>query len=80
LSARKLSLRIGKNAGYIHLLETAKNFNPTFETLCEIIEACDSSLEEFFYHDISSYKVDMKIIDKLKGLPIEKKEHFLGIL
>ena len=80
LSARKLSLQIGKNAGYIHLLETAKNFNPTFETLCEILDACNSSLEEFFYYDITAYAVDMKIIEKLRGLSNKRKEAFLEIL
>ena len=38
LSARKLSLAIGKNAGYIHMLETNRNFAPTFETLAAILE------------------------------------------
>jgi len=80
LSARKLSLLIGKNAGYIHMLETNKNFAPTFETLLDILDVCNSTLEEFFYYSIDAYKKDLQIIEKLKKVSIEKKEAVLVLL
>ena len=81
LSARKLSLEIGKNAGYIHMLETTKNFAPTFDTLIAIIEACRSSVEEFFYYDISAYAKDYQIIELLKNTTDnEKKSAIISLL
>ena len=74
LSARKLSMEIGKNPGYIHMLETTKNFAPTFETLIDIIETCNSSTEEFFYYDIRAYKQDSQIIELLKTTRDEEKK------
>lgn len=74
LSARKLSLMIGKNAGYIHMLEQNKNFAPTFDTLMAILEACNTTTEEFFYYDIHSYKQDSKIIELLKTNKDDKKK------
>ena len=72
LSARKLSLMIGKNAGYIHMLE--QNFAPTFETLTAILEACNTTTEEFFYYDIEEYKKDSQIIELLKKVKDEEKK------
>ena len=74
LSARKLSLMIGKNAGYIHMLEQNKNFAPTFETLTAILEACNTTTEEFFYYDIEEYKKDSQIIELLKKVKDEEKK------
>ena len=81
LSARKLSLMIGKNAGYIHMLEQNKNFAPTFETLTAILEACNTTTEEFFYYDIQAYKQDREIIELLKkNRDEEKKNAILTLL
>lgn len=79
-SARKLSLAIGKNAGYIHMLETNQNFAPTFETLLEILEVCNTTTEEFFYYNISAYKQDKEIIDKLKNVTVDKKDAILKLI
>lgn len=68
LSARKLSLLIGKNAGYIHMLEQNRNFAPTFETLMAILEVCNTPVEEFFYYNIEAYKQDQQIIEKLSEI------------
>lgn len=80
LSARKLSLLIGKNPGYIHMLEQNKNFAPTFETLSAILEVCNTTSEEFFYYDIKSYKQDMAILDLLKQEKDEEKKAAILIL
>lgn len=75
LSARKLSLLIGKNAGYIHMLEQNKNFAPTFDTLMAILETCNTTVEEFFYYDIKAYKQDYLIIELLKKVKEEDKKN-----
>ncbi|MBQ7913632.1 MAG: helix-turn-helix transcriptional regulator [Clostridia bacterium] len=80
LSARKLSLEIGKNAGYIHMLETNKNFAPTFETLLEILDACNTTIEEFFYYSIPAYQQDKQIIEKLQSVSPDKKEALLKLI
>lgn len=81
LSARKLSILIGKNAGYIHSLETHKSFAPTFDTLADILEACNTSFVEFFYYDIKEYAQDREIIEQLKKVKdAEKKKAFLVLL
>lgn len=47
LSARSLSLNIGKNSGYINKLECL-DFNITITTLYEIINVLNVKPEEFF--------------------------------
>ena len=80
LSARELSLRIGKNEAYINRLEYRKNFEPSITVISEIVEVCGSSLEEFFYYDMNQYKVDKQVIDLLKTVPESKKKAFIEIL
>lgn len=80
LSARELSLRIGKNEAYINRLEYRKNFEPSVTVISEIAEACGSSLEEFFYYDMNQYKIDKQVIDLLKNVPESKKKAFIEIL
>lgn len=80
LSARALSFLVGKNGGYINRLEAKKDFLPTIETLLEIISACNSSVEEFFYKDINSYKKDSEIIELLANVKEEKKEAIITLL
>ena len=67
LSARELSLRIGKNEAYISRLESVKDsFEPSISTLIDIIEVCDSTPLEFFYENINDYKKDKTILDLIK--------------
>ncbi len=79
LSARALSLEIGKNAGYIHLLESKKNFEPSLSTLLELIEVCGKTPEEFFYHNMAEYKQDMEVIRFLKTLSPYQKEAIMNL-
>ena len=79
LSARALSIAIGKSDGYIHNLETARNFLPSLSTLLKIIEACGSTPEEFFYSDIHQYKTDKKALDFLKTLSETQKEAIMNL-
>ncbi|MBQ7327711.1 MAG: helix-turn-helix transcriptional regulator [Clostridia bacterium] len=80
LSARELSLRIGKNEAYINRLEYKRNFEPSITVINDIAEACGSSLEEFFYYDIMQYKADKQIIDLLKRVPDQKKQAWIELL
>ncbi len=80
LSARELSFRIGKNESYINRLEYRKNFEPSFSVINDILEACNSSLEEFFYYDMNQYKVDKEILELLKTTPENKKKAIIELL
>ena len=80
LSARALSLSIGKNASYIHLLESSKTtFEPSLSTLLDTIEACGSTPAEFFSEDISQYKLDKQVLDFLKTLSPYQKEAIMNL-
>lgn len=79
-SARALSLAIGKNASYIHLLESSKtSFEPSLSVLLDIIEVCGSTPEEFFYYDINQYAQDRKALDFFKTLSSYQKEAIMNL-
>lgn len=80
LSARKLSMLIGKTEGYIHHMEQSRKFAPTFETLNDILNVCNTSFEEFFYHDITAYSKDKEIISLLKTAPKDRKDVVISVL
>ena len=80
LSARALSQKIEINDGYINRLESKKDFLPSVEVLLKIIDVCGLTIEEFFYDNYSSYKIDKEIIDLLKNTNEEKKQAILTIL
>ena len=80
LSARELSLRIGKIESYINRLEYRKNFEPSISVISAIAEACGSSLEEMFYYDISQYSKDKELIMLLKKCNEKKKQAIIDLL
>ncbi len=80
LSARELSLRIGKNESYINRLEYRKNFEPSISVIADIAEACGSSFEEMFYYDINQYALDKEIILSLQKTSTKKKQAILELL
>ena len=80
LSARELSLRIGKNPSYINRLEYRKDFEPTIGVFIDIIDVCESSFEEFFYSNLDSYQEDKKLLEFIKKLPEDKKQALLNLL
>ena len=73
LSAKALSELAGLNKGYINRLENGRDFLPSLDALLNIIDACGISEEEFFYHDMKSYKEDMELISSMKNLSNDKK-------
>ncbi len=64
LSARELSLRIGKSDTYINQIES-RNFNVSLPVLLDIIEALEISCAEFFSDNYTNYKQDKEILDIL---------------
>lgn len=80
LSARALSLMIGKNASYIYLLESEKTtFEPSLSVPLDIIQACGSTSAEFFSEDINQYKIDKQTLDFLKTLSPYQKEAIMNL-
>ena len=79
LSARALSVAIGKNPGYINRLETQKDFVPTITAILDIIRECDSTPEEFFYYDIFEYKTDMQTLNFIKTLSQKQKNAIMNL-
>lgn len=81
ISARELSLRIGKNSAYISRLESKNDsFEPSVSALLNIIAACNSTEMEFFYYDIYSYEKDREIMELLKKTSAVKKEAIINLL
>lgn len=80
LSQKKLSMDIDMNISYINRLESKKDFLPSLEVRMRIIEACGTTVEEFFYSDIVNYEEDKHILCKLKELPADKREALLKLL
>lgn len=81
LSARDLSLRIGKNSAYISRLESQKDsFEPSVSALLSIISACNCSECEFFYYDPFAYAQDKEIIELLKTASPLKKDAIICLL
>lgn len=76
LSARNLSLSIGKNSGYINKLECL-DFNITITTLYEIIDALKIEPEEFFAKNYKTYKLDKDLYDIINTMSYDKKQSLL---
>ncbi len=79
LSARELSLIIGKNPAYITQLENSASFEPSLSTLLDILVVCNISVEEFFYHNIQQYKSDKKLLDFFSTLSEKQKDAILHL-
>lgn len=79
LSARALSLMIGKNSTYITKME-AGEFSPNLATLFDIIDACDYTPEEFFSSNFSSYKQDQQLSNIISNMPDKRKQTLLEFL
>lgn len=72
LSAKALSLSIGKSPAYITKMEHGE-YEPSARVLLDIIEACGTTPEEFFYEDLNSYKVDKETLTLIKKVDETKK-------
>jgi len=74
LSARALSLTIGKNASYIHLLESEKTtFEPSLSVLLDIIEYVVALLKNSFIPTLTAINKTNKHLTFLKPCHLTKK-------
>ncbi len=72
LSVKALSLSIEKSPVYITKMEHGE-YEPSMRIILDIIDACGTTLEEFFYEDLSSYKSDKETLSLLKRADNKKK-------
>ena len=79
LSARELSLRIGKSSTYINQIE-CKNFTLSLPVFFDILEALEISSAEFFSDNYQNYSQDKEILNILKTLSPERKKSFLDLM
>ncbi len=79
LSARELSLRIGKHEGYINKLES-KDFNLPTYMLLKIIDALEITPAIFFADNFASYKEDNELTILIKNLPTDKKKNIIEFI
>ena len=78
LSARELSLRIGKHGAYIAKFESG-GFHMPIDVLLQIIEELKISPKHFFADNYHNFEADNELYEVVKSLPIEKKQHLLGL-
>ncbi len=79
LSARELSLRLGKSPTYINQIES-RNFNISLPVLLDIIDVLEISCAEFFADNYADYRQDMEIISVLAKLPADRKKSFIDLM
>ena len=79
LSARELSLRLGKSPTYINQIES-RNFNLSLPALFDIIDVLEISCAEFFADNYADYKQDKEIMDILNKLPSDRKASFIDLM
>lgn len=78
LSARELSLMLGKNSTYITKLESGE-FKPSMEIILEIISCCNSTPQEFFYKSIKDYKLEIECLTFFQHLTENQKNAILKL-
>jgi len=79
MSARELSMMLGKHEGYINKLESY-DFNLTVGTLLEILEALEVSPEEFFAVGDDYNAESLKVLRKLNKLSEANKRTILDLI
>ena len=79
LSARELSLLIGKHGGYINKLES-KDFNLPTSVLLKILETLNVSCEEFFAENFMTYKTEKELASTFEKLSADNKKMILELM
>lgn len=79
LSARELSLMLGKSESYFYKIER-HDVILSVPMLLEILEALELKTEEFFYDDFSNYEKDRNILEITKSLSKEEFEALVILL
>lgn len=79
LSARALSLMIGKNATYITKME-AGEFTPNISTLFDILSVCNCPPEKFFAQNFDTFNQDKELSTLISDLPDKQKRTLIEFL
>lgn len=79
LSARELSLLIGKSESYINHLES-KPFNLKINVVLDIIAALNVTCEKFFSENYRSYDKDIEILNIIKSVPEDRKKNLIDLI
>jgi len=79
LSARELSLRMGKSQQYVAKLERG-DIVLTIENLLLILELCNFPIERFFSSDIYNYNVNIELVKLIEDLPRDKKINIIEFI
>ena len=79
ISARDLSLKLGKHEAYISKLES-KDFNLPTSVLLEIFDILQVEPERFFAKDFDTYDKDRELLRTILRLPYKKRELLLEYL
>ncbi|HIT62515.1 MAG TPA: helix-turn-helix transcriptional regulator [Candidatus Caccovivens faecavium] len=79
LSARDLSLRMGKSPGYINKFE-AGGINLPVDILFDIFDILNVSKEEFFSQDPEKFEREKKFIMKFRNLSKENQDLVYNIM
>ena len=79
LSARELSLRLGKSPTYINQIES-RNFNISLSVLLEIIDTLEISCAEFFSDNYASYQSDKEILELYNKFSADGKKFFIDLM
>ena len=79
ISARDLSLKLGKHEAYISKLES-KYFNLPTSVLLEIFGILQVEPERFFAKDFDAFEKDRELVRLITRLPYKKRELLLEYL
>lgn len=79
ISARELSLRIGKHSSFITKMEHGE-FGITMPVLFDIFEALDITCEEFFSDNFVTYRKDKEISTTISKLSDDNKAKVLDFM
>lgn len=79
LSARELSLRMGKSSNYISKAECF-DFKLTLENLFSIFEICGTTAEEFFYEKPERYSSDKAILNYFSRITPAQRDALIALL
>ncbi len=79
LSARELSLRLGKHPSYINALE-AKGFAMPITIVYKMIRELGVTTEQFFADDYKNYNKNNEIYNLIKNMSEASKDSVLAII
>lgn len=79
LSAKEVSLQIGKSQQYVAKLETAQ-ITLSVKELLKILEVCDFPIDRFFSKNIAEEPTNKELVELIEDLSLIKKKKLLEFL